>query len=431
VAVAVPPGTLAVGGGLLILGLAAYGYLALAGRSLGPEAFAPVAAMWVLVNSAGPGAFQPLEQEVARAVAARHAHSVGARPTLVKAAVLGAGMLFAFSVLAVVARGSVTDVLLGGQGWLLMLLLVTLAGTLLEHLTRGAFAGAGHFGRYGTQLAVDGGIRLVGAALLAAYAVDSPVPFGAVLAAAVVTAALVTAPRPHRLLAPGPPAAWGDITNALGLLLVASVCSQLLVNAGPLAVAVLADPGDRAATGQFLAGLVVARVPLFLMAAVQAALLPGLSRLAALGKVVELKNALVRLLRLILALAASGVLGCVIIGPEVERLLFGPDLGLGRSDLVLLAVSTGFFMVSAVLAQALIACRAYGASALTWVLGVITFAVALLLPGELVLRVEWALVVGTGVTVLVSGLFLVERLRRPLALAGSRPSFSPTTSFEG
>ena len=52
---------------------------------------------------------------------------------------------------------------------------------------------------------------------------------------------------------------------------------------------------------QFSFGVLLARIPLFLFQAVQAALLPGLSRLAARGELVEFRAGLARLAYLVIA----------------------------------------------------------------------------------------------------------------------------------
>ena len=57
-----------------------------------------------------------------------------------------------------------------------------------------------------------------------------------------------------------------------------------LLNAGPLAANLLATPAEKPIVSAFDAGVIIARVPLFLFQAVQAALLPKLARLAAMGR---------------------------------------------------------------------------------------------------------------------------------------------------
>src|SRR5437762_8017137 len=75
---AIPEGTLPVGIGLLVAGTTSYAFLVLSARGLGPARYATLSALWALVFVAGPGFFIPFEQDVSRAVAARHARHVGA-----------------------------------------------------------------------------------------------------------------------------------------------------------------------------------------------------------------------------------------------------------------------------------------------------------------------------------------------------------------
>ncbi|MEA2685075.1 MAG: hypothetical protein QOE93_270, partial [Actinomycetota bacterium] len=71
---------MAVAAGLVVLGLTAYAFLVIAARALGPEAYAPLSALWAIVFLVGPGCFVPLEQELARSLAARGAAGLGGGP---------------------------------------------------------------------------------------------------------------------------------------------------------------------------------------------------------------------------------------------------------------------------------------------------------------------------------------------------------------
>ena len=118
---------------------------------------------------------------------------------------------------------------------------------------------------------------------------------------------------------------------ALGWLLAGSVLAQSLVNAGPVAVKLLATDAEKAIAGTFLAGLIVARVPLFLFQALQASALPKLSRLAAAGEPHDFQHALRRLLLLVGALGLAGTCGALVIGPWVVTVLFGPSSAFRRA----------------------------------------------------------------------------------------------------
>ena len=83
-----PSGAVEIGWGLVVNGLATYGFLIIARRSMGDDAYGALAVLWGLVYIAGPGLFQPLEQEVARATADRGGRGLGSAPVLRRAGVI-------------------------------------------------------------------------------------------------------------------------------------------------------------------------------------------------------------------------------------------------------------------------------------------------------------------------------------------------------
>lgn len=66
-----PPGTIAVGGGLALLGAASYVHLGVAGHQLNASDYSSLSVLWSIVFTVGLGLFMPIEQEVARLVATR------------------------------------------------------------------------------------------------------------------------------------------------------------------------------------------------------------------------------------------------------------------------------------------------------------------------------------------------------------------------
>jgi hypothetical protein len=85
-----PPGAFVVGLGLGLSGLATYVFFAITSRVLDPASYAAVGVLWSLLFAVGNGGMQPLEQEVARAVADRRARGIGAGPVIRKAVGIGA-----------------------------------------------------------------------------------------------------------------------------------------------------------------------------------------------------------------------------------------------------------------------------------------------------------------------------------------------------
>ena len=402
--------TVPVGLGLLVLGVTAYGFLVVSARALGPHRYGSLSALWALVFLAGPGFFLPLEQEVGRSLAARRALGTGDGSLLRRAALLG-GLLTGILVLSVLGfRKRLLDSLFDGEALLLVGLVLSLVGYFAEHLVRGSLAGRGRFRPYGLVLGVEGTLRLVGCVALALAGVATAGPFGVVLGGAPILAALVGLRARTDVVDPGPPAPFRTLTTALGWLLAASLSAQLLVNAGPLAVKALASDREQAAAGQFLAGLVLARVPLFLFQAVQASLLPRLSELDATGRHSDLRSGLRRLLFVVVGVVVVSVAGAATVGPRVLQLAFGVDFRLGRGDLVLLAGGSGAYLLSMTLAQPLIALSSLERVAAGWLTGVGVFLLTTAALDGLLLRVEVGFLVGSVVAAATMGALLVPLL---------------------
>ncbi|MCW2716026.1 MAG: hypothetical protein JWN88_3073 [Frankiales bacterium] len=407
---AVPPGTLAVGAGVVALGISAYAFLAMSGRALGPERFATLSVLWVLVYTFGPGLFVPLEQEVGRAVAARRAAGTGSGPLVALAARFAVVSAIAVSLALLVAAPFVVPALLDGSVGIFLALLLAVWALCAAHLSRGVLSGTGRFGAYGLQLGAEATSRVLLCALLLLASVATVLPYGLLLGGAVAAGVLLTLPRIRGWSTDGPPASVRELSSNLALLLTASLLSQAIANAGPVVVRIFAAESEKAAAGQFLAGFVVARVPLFLFASVQAALLPRLSSLAATGRKREFRTALLRIVAVVTVVGAAGVAAALAVGPELLRLFFGPDFALGRTDMALLALGSAFFMQAAVLGQALVALGRHAGAAAGWVLGAAALVLTTFVVDGTLARAEWGFVVST----LVTAATLLVLLRAPL-----------------
>ncbi len=75
-------GTYAVGLGLLVSGITAYGFQILAFKGLSKAEYAALNGLWIFVFVVAPGFFLPLEQEVGRAVADRRSRALGGGPVV-------------------------------------------------------------------------------------------------------------------------------------------------------------------------------------------------------------------------------------------------------------------------------------------------------------------------------------------------------------
>lgn len=348
--------------------------------------------LWSALFLVVPTVWTPVEQEVARLVSARAAAGEGARPVAVAgaraAASIGVPVLVALGAVAVASSDSVFS----GEVGVALALVAAVAAFAPNHLTRAALAGTGSFGRYGLCITFDSAARLALAVGLVVAGVDEPAPYALAVAVAPLAPVVAFRRRWGSAARPGPPTAplHGRVLPLVG----AQAFAQLLVNGGPIAVAILAAPSEEAMAGRFLAALLVARIPLFFFQAVQSSLLPGLARLEALGDRPGFVGLVRRLVAAVSGLAVAAIVGCWLVGPPVVRLAFGAEFELGRRDLALLAAAAGAVMLAHVVGHAVVALAGHALVTAGWALGV-AVAVAVLAAGDdLVLRVELGLLAG-------------------------------------
>lgn len=382
---------MSVGIGLVISGIAAYVFLAIATRAVGETAFLSLSQLWFVTFIVAPGFFLPIEQEVGRALAHRRALHQGSLPLIQRAAILGGGLATVTVILIVAFSPLITEELFHGSWALLACLLLSFLAYAAGHFVRGVMSGSGDFGRYGLFMGTDGVLRVVFAVVLVVAGVEAVGPYGLCVGLPPVIAIVLAVRDRRSLLTPGPQAHWNELTPNLGWLLFGSLMSATLVNAGPLATNLLAGEGEKALASRFSKGVLVARVPLFLFQAVQAALLPKLARLAAQGAFDEFRAGFRRLMSVVLGVCVLGTVGAAAIGPFAVDVAF--DAQLGRRTLTLLALASGLYMVAMAIAQALIALHGHSQVAGGWALGMLAFVVVTAVAGnDLLLRVELGLV---------------------------------------
>lgn len=414
-----PPGALAVAGGVAVLGVSSYVFLGIAARALPPASFATLSVLWVLFNVVGPGLLSPVELEVGRAVAERRARRLGTGALISRAAVVTVFLLGILLLATAVTGRVLLETLFDDSTFLLGALVFSYLGVCCAYLSRGALAGTKRFRRYSAQLAVDGAGRMVGCAVLALLAVQSPGAYGLVLGAAMLLGVLVTLPPRGDHLVAGPPAPWSELSGALAWLVTTSLLSQVLVNFGPVLVKLLSTRAEAEAAGPLLAALVLARIPLFAFVAVQSVLLPRMATLLGEGKRGEFVAGLRRLALVVALLGLAGTLTMLVAGPQLLALAFGPRFTMSAYLLTLLAAATGFYMLAMCFNHALIALRAYRAVTLGWAVGVVAMVVStVVLPG-VISQVVYGYLIGSG----LAAASLALLLRR--ALVSASPERDP------
>jgi O-antigen/teichoic acid export membrane protein len=403
-----PPGTVAVGSGLVVLGLASYVHLSIAARTLTKEHYDAFAVLWSIVFTIGLGLFFPIEQEVTRIIAGRRVGADGNLPAFRRGAVLAGGLLAAVCVLLFAFNGLIADHLFNGDHGLVAVMAGGFAGLALAYPTRGVLAGTGRFGAYGLQLGIDGGLRIVMAAALAVLGVKSAVMFGLILTVAPVISVIATAPAVRAALTRGTALAWSEFGRRVAPLMASTLLAQVVVNIAVINVKLLA-PHAVSLAGALLSALTLVRIPLFIFGSLQASLLPGLSTAAASGDHTGFRKLLLRACGIVTALAVAGGIPAILLGPWLLHLLFDAGHVLGDVDFAVLSVGTAAYLLAQVLGQAVMALGHHRDQTLAWLGGTVALAVVTALPVDVRLRVEWAYTVGS---VVVAAILLLAVMRR-------------------
>jgi O-antigen/teichoic acid export membrane protein len=410
-----PEGTFVVGAGLLVAGLTAYGFQILSFRALTKPDYAALNALWVFVFVLAPGFFLPLEQEVGRAVSHRRAINEGGGPVVKRAALLGFWLTCGLALVTIAAAigTPVVDQLFEGEIGLVTCLVIALFTYCVQHITRGTLAGNGRFGPYGMILGAEGLIRIVPCVALALAGVDNPVYYGLCLAIPPVFASLVALRGQHGLVEPGPQAPWSELSQNLGFLFLGSLLAQALSYAPFLGAQLLAKPSQRDAVADFIVGLFLARIPILLFQAVQAALLPKLAHLIGSGRHDDFREGLRKLVFVVVGIGVIGVIAAATLGAAVGEILFGEKFTLGNVDLALLAAGSGLFILALTLAQALIALLGHAKAVIAWAAGIIMFIAVTAATGpDLFRRVEYGYIAGAAAAAGVMALLLALQLRK-------------------
>ena len=410
-----PKGSLTIGTGLLIGGVSIYVFFRLGQEALGQDGFKPIVSLWFVMFALVPGFFLPLEQEVSRAVAHRRALGDGVRPVVHKVAPVAAAITIVLVLVVAIARNRLTSDLFEGSGVVTLALVMALVGYAPFHIARGICSGLGHFRVYSTMIALDGLLRVVACSVFLLLGLDRVGPYALMVAAVPVAIAAGVFGSGRLRTHAGTPASWGELAPNLGWLLLGTLCSGALINAGPLTVDLLGEGTPPEVVTRFGNAVLLARVPLFLFQAVSAAMLPRLTQLAALGDAREFRDVLRRLFVLVGGVGIVGVGGAFVAGPWVLELVY--EGGIDRRTITLLAFASAVYMLAQACAQSVLSMSGHILVAGGWVASFLTFvAVALWSSDDLFLRVELALIASSVVAFTIFG----ASLRRYFARLASR-----------
>jgi O-antigen/teichoic acid export membrane protein len=380
--------------GTIVAALGAYALQFAGGRTLGPEGFAPVSAIWTLMFIITSVVHLPMEQQVTRLVATGEGIRAGRRilaSAIALAVVVGVGFVAA----------TLTSLFEGDRvyAWQAAVLFAAVG---IAAVRRGELAGSTAYHSYGyATIAQTITMLLVGIVALVLVGTAHGLIWG--LALAPLANLLFRAPRPTVRRGDRPDAATTDRPTGesahgrfLGAYIGASVSSQGLLAAGPLAVVLI---GGNAATVSILfVTFTLFRAPLTLLYAMQARFLPVLVRFHVRGDTRRLSSTMIRVAASGAVLAPIGFVAGWTVGPLIIELFYGSAFA--PAAVVAAAIAAGVVLATAthLAGQVLVATGQTGQLAIAWTTGLVTAAAALVtLPGTASARVAVSFLLGEAV----------------------------------
>jgi len=359
--------------GSLVAGVGAYLYQFLGGQSLGAEAFAPVSVLLTVHFLVFIVILLPVEQLIIRRLTLdRTAVGVPARVWALVAAA------------AVVAVGYVwigVDSLLRGDLRFVGFIAATIATHTVFVIGRGHLAGWRRFRAYGMSSGAASLLRLaIAAVILMARPTASGFALGLILGPLVIVLwrPLRPAAVDRAVLARVEAESLGEQGLLFGLVLSSAV-SQVLLLAGPLAVAAL-GAGEALVSVAF-GTFTLLRAPLTFGYNLLARILPPFTEMAAQGARQELRawGRGIGIAAVLLA-GAAGAAGWLL-GPSLVGLFFGGDFRPSNPVAALVAAGVVFAGAGLFVGQILVARGQPFRLAAAWLVGVAGAATALLLAG--------------------------------------------------
>jgi O-antigen/teichoic acid export membrane protein len=156
-----------------------------------------------------------------------------------------------------------------------------------------------------------------------------------------------------------------DAASFAAPAVVIAGADQLLVNGGPVLVAVSGGGAGKAAGVVFAATMLV-RAPVYVFQGLASAILPNLTRLHARDDSASFVDAVHRATAVLVGAGAVIVASVAIAGPAAMA-LYGSDYRASRSALVLLAVGVACYLAAGTFSQALLSVDGGRRAAVAWV----------------------------------------------------------------
>ncbi|THG30835.1 lipopolysaccharide biosynthesis protein [Naasia lichenicola] len=357
----------------VLSGVFTYVFLGTVSRSLDASQFDVFSIIWSVSLIIGFGLFLPVEQELSRLGGSGALPEAAGRAGVRIAAELALGTLVLLGIAAPLLVGNgvaVQVVLLSGA-------LVVVSA--VQFTARGYLLAGGRLKRYADVLTVDSILRVM-LALVVALTIGRGLPADAALFAIGLAVAILLAHLPvlgGLRAVPGTRAPIPVVRAAVISLVGGTLSAQVLLNVGPLLIGALSETAG--AAGAFQATFSVARIPLFMLVPLQAALVAPLAAQVAAGRTSEMIRLMLTIAGAIAGLAIVGAAVAGWLGPWIIGLVFGQGRALA-APLVALLVAGVFVHVGLVVStQALIGAGRHRQASTAWIAAVLVFAATVLI----------------------------------------------------
>ena len=361
--------------GIASTGLVTFAYFSVSSYVLTDAEQGRLALLWALMFTVVSVIYRPIEQLLARTIAAARAQGRDDHP-LRGALRIQAAFAAAFLVAALVLRERLVDVFDGSETlyWILV------AGVLFyaaSYFARGWLAGHAWFMHYGALVFMEASTRICFALAVAVGIAEGQDAVALGMAAAPLVS-LIVVPlafrrRPQtQVRRPDPLGATGHGRFAVAVLAIFAA-EQALLNAAVLTI------DDAAVAGYVFSVLLIARAPLQLFQAIQGSLLPHLAGLEATQGREEFARAVRVTVLAIAGFAGAVAVVLLAVGPWAMDVLFEDSARFGRWGLGLVALGMGAHLVAGTLNQAALARNRAGAAAACWLIAAALFVVWMLI----------------------------------------------------
>lgn len=393
--------------GSLVAAGAAYVFLQIGARVLGPEEFAPISTLWTLQFLVLAVALMPLEQLATRS------RALGTDPPIRTAWVVG----LISAVLAMLFALATKETLFNGITTFVALTPIAILTTAVYALGRGLLAGDERYARYGQVTGGQSLIRLaVGAPVLVLTA--RPTIGGWAIALAPL---VVIAWRPFQSMKAPVSAATSGTTPFISGLVVGNAFAQVILLGGPLLVGWLG--GSPSAISVTFVVLTLFRAPVAVAAEILTRLLPPFTKMAHSGQFRRLRTVGVWIAVAGVALTAVAAVVASWIGVPVTVFLFGSDYRPDPTIAVWVAVGSVLATVGLTLNQILAGIGRTWLIAAAWSVAAAAASLTLALVGtHAVERVVISFAAGEGAAVIgLMVAIVVATSNRPPVTARNAP----------